>query len=561
MLSPVTDGEPQDGLPTALHRLREAVHRVELPLATPERERAEIGRRELLTQLDDYLVPRADAVDGPLLAVVAGSTGAGKSTLVNSILGSVVCRAGAIRPTTTVATLVHHPDDTEWSDRVLPGLARSRETHPQPGHLRLVASAAVPRGLALLDAPDIDSVVSAHRDLALHLLSAADLWICVTTAVRYADAAPWRLLHRAIERGSSVAVVLDRVPVDAMEEVRADVAGMLADQGLTQSPVFALVETGLSSDGLLPVTEVTRMRSWLHSLAADRRARTVVVRSTFDGVLASLAERCGDLRDAAAAQRRAVERLHRMSHHAFEEAGRGVQADLEDGSIFRGEVLARWQELVGTGEVLRQLDVDGGRLRRALDSMARGSGSAQTVNELRTALHTALVTVLRNHAERACQVTCRGWRSSPGGGAVLRDHPGLAHPTDTCDRSSDRGVHDWQDAVVEMVRDAAGGRRATARYLAFGVDGLGVMLMLIVTASPGSTGTRHTSAILAQRLLEALFTADTVATLTGDARRLLRELADRVYAEQQAAFDDAVPAVAEDAGPLDDAVSAVEEAR
>ena len=44
-----------------------------------------------LAQLDDYVLPRLATIDAPLLAVVGGSTGAGKSTLVNSLVGRGVC--------------------------------------------------------------------------------------------------------------------------------------------------------------------------------------------------------------------------------------------------------------------------------------------------------------------------------------------------------------------------------------------------------------------------------------------------------------------------------------
>src|SRR5690606_16186525 len=142
-----------------------------------------------------------ERLDAPLLAVVGGSTGAGKSTLVNSLVGQEVSRASAILPTTRRPVLVHHSDDAAWftGDRVLPGLARVQGAAPSTPHaeedpitgLGLVGAASVPRGLALLDAPDIASVVAANRRLATQLLAAADLWIFVTTAARYADAVPW----------------------------------------------------------------------------------------------------------------------------------------------------------------------------------------------------------------------------------------------------------------------------------------------------------------------------------------------------------------------------------
>jgi len=55
-------------------------------------------------------------VDAPLLAVVVGSTGAGKSMLVNSLVGSEVSRSGAPRPTTRSPVLVNHPDAGWFED-------------------------------------------------------------------------------------------------------------------------------------------------------------------------------------------------------------------------------------------------------------------------------------------------------------------------------------------------------------------------------------------------------------------------------------------------------------
>ncbi len=69
----------------------------------------------LRAQLDDYVLPRLRSQDAPLLTVVGGSTGAGKSTLVNSIVGQMVSRSGVLRPTTRSPVLVHHPDDATGS--------------------------------------------------------------------------------------------------------------------------------------------------------------------------------------------------------------------------------------------------------------------------------------------------------------------------------------------------------------------------------------------------------------------------------------------------------------
>ena len=104
-----------------------------LPLdgAAEHREAAAAAVR----QIDDYIRPRLADLDAPLLAVVGGSTGSGKSTIVNALIGTPITRVGVIRPTTRQPILVHAPGDAGWfaSARILPGLARVRGTLSAPG--------------------------------------------------------------------------------------------------------------------------------------------------------------------------------------------------------------------------------------------------------------------------------------------------------------------------------------------------------------------------------------------------------------------------------------------
>ena len=140
----------------------------------------------MVNQLEDYIIPRIVTLEAPLLAVVGGSTGAGKSTLVNSLVGAVVTEAGVLRPTTRSPVLVHNPADADWfgADRLLPELERIHHPTHDPHALQLVPVDVVPQGLAILDAPDVDSVEESNRLLAAQLLAAADLWLFVTSAAQ-----------------------------------------------------------------------------------------------------------------------------------------------------------------------------------------------------------------------------------------------------------------------------------------------------------------------------------------------------------------------------------------
>src|SRR5215213_7687618 len=231
-------------LTRVLARLGDVLAAVRLPLRTPLAADGERVRSELAGQIGDYLLPRLRRMDAPLLMVVGGSTGAGKSTLVNSLVGADVSASGVLRPTTRAPVLACHPGDTPWfaDDRVLPGLARTTGGPAGPGGLQLVATERLPPGLALLDAPDIDSVVEANRALAGQLLAAADAWLFVTTAARYADAVPWGLLESARDRGTALSLVLDRVPAEAVDEVSGHLREMLDQERLRTTPLLVVRE-------------------------------------------------------------------------------------------------------------------------------------------------------------------------------------------------------------------------------------------------------------------------------------------------------------------------------
>src|SRR5690606_26792539 len=160
--------------------------------------------------------------------------GAGKSTLVNSLAERNVSRTGVRRPTTGVPVLVCHPGDRQWfaEGELLGGLRRL--DHPVAGNetrdgIVLATTEKLPQGVALLDTPDIDSVVEEHHEIAHRMLDAADLWIFVTTAARYSDAPAWNLLRLAKERGAKLAIVLSRVQDRAREVVLKHFVRMLTE--------------------------------------------------------------------------------------------------------------------------------------------------------------------------------------------------------------------------------------------------------------------------------------------------------------------------------------------
>lgn len=542
-----------------LEGVHEDLSAVTLPLALAGADEARLDIRNSLAQLEDYILPRFRSLDAPLLAVVGGSTGAGKSTLVNALVGHPVTRAGAIRPTTRQPILLHHPDDAEWFEgqRVLPNLSRIRGTvlptplqiseaghagqTPDPGpvsSLVLVADSSVPEGIAVLDAPDVDSISDANRQLAGQLLAAADLWIFVTTANRYADAVPWKLLLDAASRDILVSVVLDRVPASAETEVSTDLRSMLQREGLGEARLFLVPEVELDGLGMLPPSTVEPIRNWLRDLAEDAAGRADIARRTLNGTVKGLALRVAGAARAVEDQQRAGETLADDVLNAYSDAVSRILEATRDGALLRGEVLARWQDFVGTGEFFRTLEQNIGRARDRIGAYFRGEPAPAV--KVETAIETGLQAVIMDEAANAAEDSDRRWRSDPAGRHLL----GTDDLTGTSAGFGDKvaaEIRDWQGALMELIRTEGQGRRTQARWLSFGVNGLGAALMIVVfSMTAGLTGLEigvaGGTAIVGQKLLEAVFGEDAVRRLARTAREDLHVRCENLLRAEQQRF-------------------------
>jgi hypothetical protein len=99
-------------------------------------------------------------------------------------------------------------------------------------------------------------------------------------------------------------------------------------------------------------------------------------------------------------------------------------------------------------------------------------------------------------------------------------------------------VRDWQHDVLEMVRREGADRRSTARFLAYGVNGLSVALMVVVFAhTAGLTGAEAGiaggSAVVGQKLLEAVFGDQAVRRLADNARTDLHRRVEELMAVER----------------------------
>jgi hypothetical protein len=520
-----------DDLVTRLGRLRDALRGVDLPLDLPRATEGRATRDEAVAQIEDYLLPRLAHLDAPLLAVLGGSTGSGKSTLTNSLVGADVSAAGILRPTTRAPVLVHHPDDAAWfaggggpddaRRGVLPDLPRTTGERGTGHALHLVASDRIPPGVGLLDSPDIDSVEIANHELATQLLGAADLWLFVTTAARYADAVPWQYLTRASERGAAVALVVNRIPPtpdgSSTAAIAADVRRMLDEHGLGYARLFTMEETTLV-DGRLGGVE-HEIRSWIEELVADADGRAEVIRGTVEGAVTSLRPRADRVLAAVEEQQGIVAALHDASADQASATVRRVREQLASGVLLRGEVIERFREQVGTAQWMDRLQRGVGRLRDRVAAVF--TGEVPQVEAAKGQLRSNLVGLVDDALATGIEDAVAAWQLLPAGRQVLGQDPPRHTAEDLAE--VEEAIAAWQDGVVATVRERAGSKVALARGMSLGVNGVGVTLMMALFASTGGlTGGEVAvaggTAAVSQALLTAIFGEQAVRDLAAAAR-------------------------------------------
>ena len=509
-------------------------------------------------QLDDYILPRSASVDNPLTIVVGGSTGAGKSTLVNTLLGEPLTQSGAIRPTTRHPVLLHRAEDEEAlsPERFLPTLPRTRTSGMNAGVQALpgldpkiaralipITTSALPQGIALIDAPDIDSVSEENRTLAKELLSAADLWLFVTTANRYADAVPWELLHQAAARSIAIVVVLNRVPEGDEEAIEKDLRRMLDEAGIHAVLIHTVTEQPRDESGMLAPVSLAPLTLWIRELGADAPARAAIARQTLAGAVETLA---GNLQVLAAEQARqqvAHQSLAAIAAEEYEDALTTIDGALSDGSLLRGEVLSRWHDFVGTGDFFRSLDSTIGRLRDRVGSALRGQPAA--AQKVEDALESGIHAVVLDAAARASENTRTRWRASRAGrslvarldvpqtvSAASKQNAEAKGEVQSADDIFSAAVAEqirlWQGSVLEMIRKEGADKRKRARFLSLGVNATAVILMVAAFSLTGGitgieAGIAGSSGVVGTKLLESIFGEDAVRRMATRARTDLLE--------------------------------------
>lgn len=241
-----------------------------LPAADLDRARRVVAHaRERLALSPDHTV-----------VALAGSTGSGKSSLLNALAGQEIAETGVRRPTTG------YPAAAVWGAE---GAAELLDWLEVEARQHLDGGTAVSAGLVLLDLPDHDSVVVEHRVRAERLLDRVDLFVWVADPQKYADAALHERYLRPLAAHADVVVLVlnqvDRLTPAERDRCVADLRRLAAEDGLGRVPVLPLsAATGEGVDALLEL---------LREAARRRVAATSRLTADVRAAAARLAHACG----------------------------------------------------------------------------------------------------------------------------------------------------------------------------------------------------------------------------------------------------------------------------
>ena len=558
----MTDHAPGSADPRALRQL---VGRME-GLAARRLSGGTLGAaaRTRAIQLRDHLAGhvrvRARSLETPLVVLLLGPTGAGKSTLFNTLVGRAASPTSVLRPTTRTAIVLAHPDDIEvLREGSLAGLDSER--------LRFLADSAVARGLALVDAPDIDSVETANRELAERLVEVADLCLFVTTATRYADQVPWQILGRVQERGLPLTVVVNRLPPgeDDRRDVLLDVRRLFEEAAVRRETAASSVtgpaaahpdpgragtdpiETlGIAEGAIDPQREallasgIEPIAKRIDHLRSDRDSRLALAAEALAGSLAGLVPLIHAVADDAAHE--AIDSAALLRSAASIHAGEleQLRAGLGRGTFLREEALRHWQSYVGADDVTRFFSKGIGAIRGAIAAILRPTRAP--VAELRDATTDDLLALARSHAAEAARRTASAWSERPEVAEALAADPSLWEPSSGFDERLRDRLDRWIASIAQDISETGDAKRRLARGASIGVNAVGVGVMLatfIHTAglTGAEVGVAAATAYVNQKLLSALFGEAAMVELIDRTRARLTAALTETFDEERARFD------------------------
>lgn len=503
----------------------------------PDNDRA-TRARNLKGHIDEYIAPRAEDLTTPLLVVLLGSTGAGKSSLFNALAGRSISQIGVLRPTTRTAHALMNPEDS--APAVMDQLSAA-------GSLTVIRDSSAHPGMILIDSPDFDSIDDSNRALARRLLEAADLVIFVTTDTRYADDVPWSILRRALERGVPMLTLINRLPKNDQDRIAIlkDFRRLLADGGISDLDQSGGVQVvGVEKDALEPDIDaldrssVTPVIEVLDGLRGDAEGRKELIRQSLERAIEGLGHPVEEIAGELDLEARAATFLLAQRDRIFSQQLKEISNRIDRGTFLRSEILREWQDFVGANRVSRVISEGIGKLAATIRS-AFNPGPAAPAREIKESAFEDLVALLISEASGAAANTAAQWAKDGYGFKALESDPSLWGASPDLGRRAQMMLERWGETITAEVRELGENRRGVARIASLGINVVGTGAILAVFVQTGGltgaeAGIAAVTAVVNQTLLEAIFGEGNVSRFVDKARaRLDAAIADLFETESK----------------------------
>ncbi|MBX3053924.1 MAG: dynamin family protein [Caldilineaceae bacterium] len=169
------------------------------------------GSDEDLTLLKDSL----DQLEEMFLLVVVGEFNAGKSALINALMGDRFLTEGVI-PTTSQLFLIRYGEEVSHS---------INQDDVAVVHLPVEWL----REVNLVDTPGTNAVIRSHEQITEHFVPRSDLVLFVTSADRPFSESERAFLERIRRWGKKIVIVVNKMELIQSEEERGQVLAFVAD--------------------------------------------------------------------------------------------------------------------------------------------------------------------------------------------------------------------------------------------------------------------------------------------------------------------------------------------
>ncbi len=498
--------------------------------------------RQLRDHVRAYVLPRVQALESPPLVVLLGPTGAGKSTLMNTLARATVSRTGVLRPTTREAVLLATDADAATLRKgALAGIGG--------GQIVRAPATTASAGLAIVDAPDLDSVERANRVIADALVEAADLGIFVTSAIRYADKVPFDVVQRIAARGLPLLIVVNRMPPDESEQrvVLEDLRRVLKDTALrgiddARVQIVGVAEGRLDPSGeRLELEAAAPVLERVDELARDRERRLALARRALEGALAGLGPLLGRVADDVEHAAAEGEALRAITAKSYDAELAALLEELRGGTFLRTEVLRHWESYVKADQITRFFSRGLGRIRGTIVAVFRGMPEAP-VGVVEKEVTSDVIAVAVARATEAARRVASEWSSREGPAAQLgRDATLWSASPDLAARIRPR-LQEWVASIATDVQARGAGKRDLAFGVSLGVNALTVAAMVGVFAhTAGVTGTEigivAATGFLNQKLMQAIFGEAAMREMIANARERLEALLGDEFSKERSRYD------------------------